>query len=126
VVLDYNWYKNIGQNHLKSINTSIIGHAKYVLGCIVYTCKEKVEKKLPFLDIVLYKKGDGKLGYWIYRKKTHIERYLHADSQHHLAEKQGVICTLATRAIRVSDIDHLNKEFDHLRDVFQMNGYHDR
>jgi len=75
---------------------------------------------------LLNRKGDTKLGYQVYRKSTHTEIYLHAKSHHHISDKQGVIQTIATRAIRISDVDHLNQELDHLREVFLKNGYHDR
>jgi len=37
--------------------------------------------------------------------------------------KLGVLCTLATRAMRVSDVDHFSKEKSHLLKVFVNNGY---
>jgi len=45
-------------------------------------------EKLPFLD-VLVKKG-WQLGYQIYRKPIHTDRYLHAESHHH-KQKQSII-----------------------------------
>jgi hypothetical protein len=36
-----------------------------------------------------------------------------------------VIQTLACRETRISDTDHLEQEFDHLKKVFKKNGYHD-
>jgi len=41
------------------------------------------DKQLHFLDIILSTKGDVKLGYWVYIKKTHKNRYFHANSHHH-------------------------------------------
>ena len=35
----------------------------------------------------------------------------------------GVLNTLFTRALRVSDNDHLDSEIEHLRNVFLSNGY---
>ena len=35
----------------------------------------------------------------------------------------GVLNTLFTRALRVSDNDHLDSEKEHLRNVFLSNGY---
>jgi len=59
----------------------------------------------------------------VYRKKTHTENYLHANSHHHPNQKLGVLKTLATRAIRISDETHLDKEIDHLTKTFKNIGY---
>jgi hypothetical protein len=39
--------------------------------------------KIPFLDVLISIKEDGTLGHQVYRKKTHIDSYLHANSYHH-------------------------------------------
>lgn len=78
--------------------------------------------KLPFLDILLSKK-EGKLGFQVFRKKTCMQRYLHANSHHHPKQKIGIIKTLTTRAARISDCDHLNFELNHPHKVFEQNGY---
>ena len=59
----------------------------------------------------------------IYRKKTHIEQYLHTLLHHHPNQKMGVLNTLFTRALRVSDNDHIDSEKEHLCNVFPSNGY---
>jgi hypothetical protein len=78
---------------------------------------------IPFLDILISKKYHGSLSHQVYRKKTHINKYLHAESHHHPAQKLGVINALVTRAIRVSDNDHVKQQLNHLADVFKNNGY---
>jgi hypothetical protein len=65
---------------------------------------------IPFLDVLINRKEDGNLGHVVYRKKTHTENYLHASSHHHPTQKLGVLNTLATRAIRISDEEHLEHE----------------
>lgn len=52
-----------------------------------------------------------------------MEQYLHASSHHFLAQKIGVLNTLATRAPRISDENHLEEEKSHLLKVFDNNGY---
>ena len=59
----------------------------------------------------------------MFRKKTHTEQYLHASSHHFPAQKLGVLNTLATRALRISDKESLENEKSHLLDVFVENGY---
>jgi hypothetical protein len=55
-------------------------------------------------------------------KKTHAENYLHASSQHHATQKLGVPKTLATRAIRIFDEEHLELEKYHISKVFKRIG----
>ena len=72
----------------------------------------------PFLDVPITKKEDGSLAHQVYRKKTHTDKYIHADSHHHPAQKIGVLNTLATRSKRISDATHLDQELEHLTKVF--------
>jgi len=58
-----------------------------------------------------------------FTKKTHTKQYLHASSHHFPAQKFGVLSTLATRALRISNEIHLEKEKSHLLEVFKNNGY---
>jgi hypothetical protein len=81
---------------------------------------------IPFLDILIKTKDDGNLGHTIYRKKTHTKNYLHTSSHHHPTQKLGVLNTLATRAIRISDEEHLEHEKYHLSNVFKNIGYKEK
>ena len=58
-----------------------------------------------------------------FQKKTHMEQYLHYGSHHFPTQKIWVLNTLATRALRISDDDHLDEEKAHLLKVFGENGY---
>ena len=89
---------------------------------IKFTIEIEKDNQLPFLDILLTKK-EGKLSTKVYRKKTHTNRYLHSDSHHHPNQKIGIIKTLTIRASKISDSHHLEHEINHLRHVFQHNGY---
>jgi len=51
------------------------------------------------------KKADNTLGHQVYRKPTHTDRYLHAKSHHHPAQKQSAINSLVRRAFTISDKD---------------------
>ena len=66
------------------------------------------------------RKQHSSLRHQVYRKQTHTDRYLHAESHHHPAQKIGIINTLVTQAIRIADKDHLKQELNHL------NGYRDK
>ena len=80
---------------------------------------------IPFLDILIIRKEDGSLGHKVFRKSTHTESYLHADSHHRPAQKLGVLNTLAIRALRISDTEHINEEKRHLISTFKNIGYKD-
>ena len=90
---------------------------------IKFTLEKEEDNSLPFLDVLITKKTDGSLSHQVYRKKTHTNRYLHADSHHYPSQKSGIINTLATRAWRVLDADHIKEELKHLRTSFINNGY---
>jgi hypothetical protein len=42
-----------------------------------------------------------------FRKKSHMNEYVHVESHHHPTQKNGVIDTLTTRAFKISYVDHL-------------------
>ena len=82
--------------------------------------------KLSFLDVLISRKEDGSISHQVYRKKTHTYRYLHVDSHHFPPQKIGVFYTLVTRALRISDKEHIKEEIDHLNFFWGGNGYSDR
>ncbi|XP_018355594.1 PREDICTED: uncharacterized protein LOC108756348 [Trachymyrmex septentrionalis] len=50
------------------------------------------------LHVLVSKKANGILGHQVYRKPTHTDRYLHAESHHHSSQKQSAINSLVHRA----------------------------
>ena len=90
---------------------------------IKFTMEVEKNGSIPFLDVLVYKKTDGYLGHKVFRKKTHTDSYLEADSHHHPAQKLGIINTLATRASRICDAEHLKEEQGNLVRVFKNIGY---
>jgi hypothetical protein len=102
-------------NHLNSQSESI-----------KFTMELEENNNIPFLDILISKKNNGVLSHQVYRKKTHTDQYLHANSHHHPAQKFGVINTLVTQAIRIFDVEHTEQELKHLEDMFKRNGYHEK
>ena len=90
---------------------------------IKFTMEVEKNGSIPFLDVLVYKKPDGSLGHKVFRKKTHTDSYLEADSHHHPAQKLGIINTLATRASRICDAEHLKEEQGNLVRVFKNIGY---
>lgn len=49
---------------------------------IKFTMEVESDGKLPFLDVMVYKKQDGTLGHSVHRKPTHTDLYLNARSCH--------------------------------------------
>jgi len=90
---------------------------------IKFTMEEEDNGSIPFLDVLVTRKVDGTLGHKVFRKKTHTESYLHADSHHHPSQKIGVLNTLAIRASRIFDSEHLKDENNHLTNIFKSIGY---
>ncbi|KAL0266587.1 UNVERIFIED_CONTAM: hypothetical protein PYX00_009089 [Menopon gallinae] len=100
-------------NHLNSIHPDI-----------QFTLELESEGTLPFLDVLITRHPDGKLTHAVYRKPTHTDRYLHALSNHHPAQKRAVISTLVHRSKTLSGPDTLASELKHLAHALSANGYH--
>jgi hypothetical protein len=84
------------------------------------------EGHLPFLDINTYRRPDGPRGHRVYRKATHTNLYLNADSHHHPSNKQAVLSTLVHRARALCNQESLHAELVFLKNVFRQNVYSDR
>jgi len=57
----------------------------------------------------------------VYKKPTHTDKYLHVESHYHPAQK---VCNQFTcRAFTISDKEHLQTEFNHLKTALQKNGH---
>ncbi|ENN80003.1 hypothetical protein D910_11051 [Dendroctonus ponderosae] len=83
----------------------------------------EMDGRLPFLDVLVTRKTNGKLAHRVYRKPTHTDRYLHSGSNHHPSQKRGVIKTITERARRICDPSELERELKHLERAFGWNGY---
>lgn len=85
--------------------------------------ESKFNGSMPFLDVLISKKDDNSFSHQVFRKKSHIEQYLHVSSHHYLSQKMRVLNMLATRVLRVSDEICLDNEKTHILKVFENNGY---
>lgn len=90
---------------------------------IQFTMNPKVNGSLPFLDVLVSKKGDGSFSHQIFHKKTHTEQYLHVATHNYPSQKLRVLNTLATHVLRFSKESHLEDEKTHMLNVFERNGY---
>ena len=77
----------------------------------------------PFLD-ALPKSNENEISVVVYRKPTHMDRYLNFKSCHPISAKRAVIRALMDRAESVcSDPVILAKEMTHLNKVLHYNNY---
>ncbi|XP_050528175.1 uncharacterized protein LOC126898277 [Daktulosphaira vitifoliae] len=102
---------------------SFLQHLNSIHANIQFTMETEENGKLPFLDVMVKKQPNGKFGTGVYRKSTHTDRYLHADSHHCPSQKMGLLHTMATRAVRIADENHVNEEKTYLRQALKNNGY---
>jgi hypothetical protein len=84
------------------------------------------EGQLPFLDFDIYRRPEGSLGHKVYRKPTHTNLFLNAESHHHPSNKQAVLSTLIHRTRALCNENRLQAELVFLTDVFKEDGYKDR
>ncbi|KAJ4426524.1 hypothetical protein ANN_27338 [Periplaneta americana] len=99
--------------------------ARYLTNLLqpLFTMEVEMNGKLPFLDILISRNNNGSLGHAVYRKPTHTNLYLNANSFHHKVQRMGILNTLAHRAVSISDPEQLDTEFQHLKLTLQQNGY---
>ena len=90
---------------------------------IQFTVELEEENKLPFLDVLVSKTTNGSLEHTIYRKPTHTNRYLNAESHHHPTQLQGVVKTLISRSVRLSDDRNRPREMEKITTALKQNGY---
>jgi len=98
-------------------------HLNNVHPRIQFTMEMEQDNQLAFLDVLVMRDDNNKLGHKVYRKLTHTDRYLHSESNHHPRQKRGVIKTLVERATRICEPQYLQEELKHLRLTLQNNGY---
>jgi hypothetical protein len=80
------------------------------------------DNKLPFLDVLVWKKDDTSLGHSVYRKPMHMDLYLQLGSKHHLGQKGAVLSTLVNLARTICNT-HSLEEIQHLKKTCRRNGY---
>ena len=99
-----------------------LGHLNSQKTAIQFTMEKEEDGKIAYLDVLVEKKGTLATTS-IFRKKTHTDRYMNYDSHHHARIKSSIIKCLGTRAKNVCHATKLIGERNHLKQVFQANGY---
>ena len=83
---------------------------------IQFTVEPTQQGSLPFLDTLVIIEPDNTFSTAVYRMPTHMDQYLHWDSNHNITAKQSVYNTLVHRAKIVSSTqDKMDRELQHIR-----------
>ncbi|XP_045535441.1 uncharacterized protein LOC123721261 [Papilio machaon] len=101
----------------------LLDHLNEIHPRIRFTTEEEKDGTLPFLDVLVKRESSGCLVHTVYRKPTHTDRYLKADSHHHPSHLSSVPRTLINRALRLCDPQFVESELTHVRRVLEDNGY---
>jgi len=80
---------------------------------IKFTAEQEQDKHMPFLDTVIVRKTDGRVKLLVYRKKTHMDQYLHFSSHHPLQHKLSVVRTLLDRSSQIVTEEEDRKQEKH-------------
>ena len=100
------------------------------LNSLHHSIKFKVETEtvdgLPFLDTLISRSENGNTRYKVYRKPTHSESYIHAFSSHSENVKLGIISNMFLRAYKICDMEFLDAEISHIKEVFCKHGYNEK
>lgn len=76
---------------------------------------------IPFLDVWVRKKTNGEFQLTVYRKPTHTNRYLSAESYHHSAQLRAVANSLISKSIRLTDADSKEQKLKEEQAALQQN-----
>ena len=84
--------------------------------------EKEEDGKIAFLEVLVEKKGTLATTS-IFHKNTPTDRYMNYDFHHHARIKTSIIKCLGTRVKNVCHATKLIGEQNHLKQVFQANGY---
>ena len=88
------------------------------------TENSKEDGSIHFLDILVSPEHNNTLTTSIYRKPTHVDQYLHWDSNHNLPAKYSIYKTVAHRArVVYKSQQALKEEEDHIRQALLRHSY---
>lgn len=88
-----------------------------------FTLELEQDGKLPFLDVLIIKDGNGHLSTDWYHKKTWSGRYLNFRSFLPLNYKLNTISVLTQKVIELSSPQFHQKNFDLIKETLLRNGY---
>ena len=111
------WKNSWGHiNHLLTLLQNLHPHIKFTM--------ENHSNKIPFLDILIIKNGDGKITTDIYRKPTDSQQFLHFRSSHPKSCLKAIPYTLARRLCTIISSKHiLETRLSELYHTLRQRGY---
>ena len=77
---------------------NLLCHLNSVEPSIQSTVEHEKDRRLSFLELNAYRTDHGNFDTGVYRKSTHIDKYLAFDSHHPICHKMSVTKTLFMRA----------------------------
>ena len=111
------WYPEMKRN-------AFLSHLNSVEPSIQFTLEREKNRHFPLLYLNVYREKQGNLGTSVYRKPTHIDKYLAFDSQHPICHKKSVAKTLIRKADCLSSsLDSKAEERKDVSNVLKANGY---
>ena len=93
-----------------------------VNGDIQFTVEMEKEKKLPFLDKLIWRREDG-VKFSVYRKPTNRDDFIHYLSAHSKKIKSGVLIGFYLRAYRICSQEKLEEELEYVKEAFKKLKY---
>lgn len=85
----------------------LLHHLNSQSNSIKFTMEVEVNGCLPFLDVLLYRLDDGSLSHRVFRKKNSHGAISSCELLPFPTQNIGVLNTLATYALIISDVSHL-------------------
>jgi uncharacterized protein (UPF0335 family) len=83
-----------------------------------------VDGRIPFLDLMVSRKGDNSLKFSIYRKPTSTDRYITSDSNHFGAQKQAAFHSMTHRLFNIPmEKEDFEAEKLQIYQAAALNGY---
>lgn len=82
---------------------------------------------LPFLDLQIIRDEEGNIHFDVYRKPTHTNRFITADSFHHHSHKHAAFNSMIHRLVNLPlSTERFTKEWQYIIKTADMNGYSER
>lgn len=91
---------------------------------IQFTVEKEVNRSIPFLDLRITRTEDNKLSFSIYRKPTHTDRFITAESYHCGSHKKAAFHSMAHRLYNIPLTKQaFDDERGYIVEVAKKNGY---
>ena len=99
-------------NYLNSVNENI-----------QFTYEMEKDLSIPYLDLVIRRQTSGHLQFSVFRKSTHTDQYLNANSYNPMTHKIATASTLFRPAETHCSIGYKDTEVEKVKQSLALNGY---